>query len=109
MSQPFTIIPATTSLLRRVTAVLAVAMMLMLTVANGGTVVHDWLHPDSSHDTDHQCAVLLFANGVTLTSGTTALAGTELVWRGLPTVTVEERFLISPRYLRQPERGPPVS
>ena len=109
MSQRTANISATPSLVHRVTGLLALAVMLTLTVASGSPVVHDCLHTDPSQDSDHQCAVVLFASGVTLVPGATELLRAEMTCRSQQVAAFEELFVVSPRYLRQPERGPPVS
>ena len=109
MSQRIASLSATPSLFRRATALLALAVMLTLTVASGSPVVHDCLHADSSHETDHQCAVVLFASGVTFAPGATELIRADATDRSPHVAGFEELFVVSPRYLRQPERGPPVS
>ena len=109
MSQRIASLSATPSLFRRATALLAIAVMLTLTVASGSPVVHDCLHADSSHETDHQCAVVLFAAGVTLVPGAAELIRADTTGRSPHVAAFEEVFFVSPRYLRQPERGPPVS
>jgi hypothetical protein len=91
------------------TALLVVVMMLTLTLASSSRPVHDWLHGDSSHETDHHCAVELFASGVTLAFGALPLSAPNAVGRAQPASGFQEVFLVSPRYLRQPERGPPIS
>jgi hypothetical protein len=109
VSQRIANISATPSLVRRLTAMLALGAMLTLILASGSPIVHDCLHANSGDDADHQCAVVLFASGVTLAPGATELSREEICCRTRPVVALEEIFLVSPRYLRQPERGPPVS
>ncbi|HEY0968327.1 MAG TPA: hypothetical protein VGD88_13125 [Opitutaceae bacterium] len=67
----------------------------------------DHAHSAPTQSTEHVCAVVLFAGGVELPAAT---------YLPLPTVTVAPAaqaayaalFLPVPRYLRQPERGPPA-
>jgi zinc transporter ZupT len=94
-------------LLRRLLAAGSVALVLLLAVLAACPELHRWLHSDADHDS-HACAVALFASGVTLAAGAVAVAAPALVWHERPAVTVEEIFLAPPRYLRQPERGPPA-
>jgi hypothetical protein len=96
-------------LFRRITAVVALAMMLTLTAASGSPVVHDWLHSHSSDDTNHQCAVVLFSTGLTLALDAIEITPREWASERQPVATFQRIWLISPRYLRQPERGPPIS
>ena len=109
MSQRIATLSATPSLVHRVTGLLALALMLTLTVASGSPVVHDCLHTEPSQASDHQCAVVLFASGVTLAPGATELPRAEMIFRSQQVAAFEELLVVSPRYLRQPERGPPVS
>jgi len=59
---------ADTSLLRRFTAALSIALLLLLNVAAVSPALHEHLH---EHDADHMsashaCAVVLFGNGLVL-------------------------------------------
>lgn len=104
---------------RRVLAVALAWMVLGLTLASASPEAHALVHRsdqaadcDHSHSTpvqtpDHGCAVVLFASGVELA---------EAIFLPLPAVTLApvasaayaKLFLPAPRYLRQPERGPPA-
>jgi hypothetical protein len=88
-------------------ALLAVALLLLLTVSAVSPTLHAWLHPDGDHEANHQCAVVLFASGVALTPAT-VLAAPDLAWSEQRPATAPALFLIAARYLRQPERGPPA-
>jgi hypothetical protein len=57
---------------------------------------------------EHTCAVVLFAQGVALTAAAAAPEIRAVVWHKFFPVAVGEIFLTAPRYLLQPERGPPV-
>jgi hypothetical protein len=92
---------------RRLLAAGSVALVLALAVLASCPELHHWLHGDSEQDS-HACAVMLYASGLTLTAGAAGLAAPAVVWHERPAVAVAEIFLASPRYLRQPERGPPV-
>jgi hypothetical protein len=74
-------------------------------------------HADCTHrhadtppndDGSHTCAVVLFAHGFTLTLQTVAPAALSVGWHDVIFPAVEEQFLTAPRYLHQPERGPPL-
>jgi hypothetical protein len=93
---------------RRFIAAIGVGLVLMLATATVTPALHDWLHVEGDHETNHQCAVVLFADGVTLAAGAIAFTGSALAWRIFSAPAVAEIFLVAPRYLRQPERGPPV-
>ena len=97
--------------LRRVVAGGCAALVLALAIFAASPVAHDWLH-DGDHDhggSDDACAVVMFAGGVSLPVGPLALTPPTEVATNVSPVTATDLFLVSPRYLRQPERGPPVS
>lgn len=96
----------TLSRVQRGCALLAVVLLLLLTVSAVSPTLHAWLHPDGDHEASHQCAVGLFASGVTLAPAI-ALPAPDVTWRERPPATARALFLIGTRYLRQPERGPP--
>ncbi len=108
--------------LRRSLAAAGAALVLALTVFAAGPAAHEWLHAAGSgcshaHGHDHGrggdtgddagCAVVLFASGVDLPVEPAAALPPRLVAQGVTPVTAAEPWLVSPRYLRQPERGPP--
>jgi len=109
--------------LRRIFAAVCAALVLALTIFAASPVAHDWLHavgkkhacnehpapppPPASANAEHDCAVVLFASGVELPVGPVALTPPRVVVQGISPVTAAEFYLVSPRYLRQPERGPP--
>lgn len=100
--------PTPLRLLHRSIAVGAVLLTLLLSAAAASPGLHDWLHGDAGHGANDNCAVVLFATGVTLAATAIAVAALPLVWRVERARFAAEIFLASPRYLRQPERGPPV-
>ncbi len=100
---------------RRFIAALGVALVLLLGVAAVNPVVHAHLHEadHAGHDgapaaSPHVCAVELFASGIAFALAATAVASPRLAWHERPPVALAELYLTPPRYLRQPERGPPV-
>lgn len=108
--------------LRRSLAAAGAALVLALTIFAASPAAHEWLHAASSGcshahghahgaggDTgdDAGCAVVLFASGVDLPVEPAAALPPRLVAQGVAPVTAAEPWLVSPRYLRQPERGPP--
>ncbi len=119
MSSPST--PALPDPMRRIVAAACAALVLVLTVFSASPVAHDWLHavekqhtcsehpasPPARASAEHDCAVVLFASGVDLPVGPIALTTPRVVAQGISPVTAAEFYLVSPRYLRQPERGPP--
>lgn len=70
--------------------------------------LHDQLHAGKHASWDDGCAVALFASGVAVTQPVVALPYAAGQWTELPGLVSNEVFLESPRYLLQPERGPPV-
>ena len=92
--------------LSRACAWLLAATVLMLAVFAASPNVHQWLHADADH-ADHECAITLYAQGVT-----TAVVGVVLAivaWRllGLSQSARIELFLSAPRFLHLPGRAPP--
>ena len=97
------------------------ALVLALAVFAASPGAHRWLHahdddeaaretPPASDDTSsHTCPVVLFANGVSLPIGPLALTPPTPSSQAVSSVTAAEVFLTTPRYLRQPERGPPTN
>ena len=96
-------------LLRRVSAASGAALVLALVVFGASPELHSWLHTGDRDAGEHSCAVTLFAGGVSLPLGTVAVAAPDAAWRERSAAATTEVFLILSRYLRQPERGPPVS
>lgn len=92
---------------RRLLAAGAAALILALTVFAASPIAHDSLHAGDVEHGDDGCAVVLFASGVSLPLDLPALQTPTLIARGVTPATAAEVFLVSPRYLRQPERGPP--
>ena len=85
--------------------------MLVFTLGLFGAspILHGQLHHnDGVASSDDGCAVVLFAGGASVPLVVTALPPPPVEWREQPYVTSPEIFLDSPRYLLQPERGPPV-
>jgi hypothetical protein len=95
--------------LHRCLAAACAALVFALTIFAASPVAHQWLHVDNAIQADHDCAVVLFASGVSLPVGPVHVCPpTELANAVSPT-TAAHVFLVTPRYLRQPERGPPAS
>lgn len=108
--------------MQRIVLAACAALVLALTIFAASPIAHDWLHavekkhtchehpaPASPATVDHDCAVVLFASGVELPVAPAALTPPRLITQGISPVTAAEFYLVSPRYLRQPERGPPAS
>jgi hypothetical protein len=94
--------------LHRLTAAGAAALILLLTVLAASPQAHEEIHHDCHHDEDHACAVVLFAQGVWASLDVLAVPRPDVAWCEFVPLSRPELRLVTPRYLRQPERGPPV-
>ena len=114
---------------RRLLAAGCAALVLLLGLMAVNPVLHDLAHQaatagrpacahqDHGHATppadqtngNHVCAVTLFARGLALATPVVAPDATPVAWHDLIFSAVEEPLLTAPRYLHQPERGPPVA
>ena len=94
-------------LLRRLIAGLGVGLVLLLASASASASLHHWLHANGTDEAGDQCAVILFATGLTAAVAAIAVAAPGSVRLAFTAPAPLEIFLASPRYLRQPERGPP--
>ncbi len=70
-------------------------------------ILHGKLHRNNHVVSDDGCAIVLFAGGVSVPLAVTAVPPS-IEWRVQSYACSTEIFLDSPRYLLQPERGPPV-
>jgi len=95
-------------LFRRILAGGAAAMVFALGVFAASPVLHGWLHDQNTTPANDGCAVVLFAAGVSMPLGAVTLAPPTAAWREFTRPVAPEILLASPRYLRQPERGPPL-
>jgi hypothetical protein len=93
---------------RRLVAAGAVALVLTLTVLAASPQAHEHVHHDCHHDEVHSCAVVLFAQGVWTTFDVVTVPAPRETWSAYVPLSRPELSLVAPRYLRQPERGPPV-
>lgn len=93
-------------LLQRIGAAWAALLLLVLTLAAASPTLHEWLHR-AGVDADDNCAVVLFASGITAAAAAIALSLPSGAWRICRAVAYQEFFVTTPRYLRLPERGPP--
>ncbi len=97
--------------LRRVVATGCATLVLALAVFAVSPAAHAALHgdrPDAAQGDDDGCAVVLFAGGVPLPAFAVEFAAPELQLDATLRVAASEVLLVSPRGLRQPERGPPL-
>lgn len=97
--------------LRRLCAAGSAVLVLALAIFAVSPRAHAWIHDDDGHEEvahqDDSCAVVLFASGVSLEAGHAPLRAPDEVVLPAPAAAPDELFLAQPRYLRQPERGPP--
>jgi len=93
---------------RRFIAAGAAALVLTLTILAASPQAHEHVHHDCHHDEEHSCAVVLFAQGIWTTFNAIAVPQPEIAWSEFVPFSRPELHLVAPRYLRQPERGPPV-
>ncbi len=82
-------------------------LVLALTVFGASPQLHDDLHHEQVPHGDDRCAVVLFAGGVALLTDSVAPTPPTLAWQSPAMAPAIRIFLVVPRYLRQPERGPP--
>ncbi|MDP3070584.1 MAG: hypothetical protein Q8N18_09860 [Opitutaceae bacterium] len=110
MSSLARLMPAA-SRLRAVVAAGCAGLVLALTVFAASPRAHEWLHDADHHhhdEGDAGCAVVLLAGGVSLPVGPVALTPPVAIACDQPTLAATDVLLVSPRYLFQPERGPPA-
>lgn len=94
---------------RRFLAAGSAALVFALTVFAASPVAHDRLHDhDHPAQAEDRCAVVLFADGVVPMLDPLAVTPPAPIARDFVAATAADIFLVSPRYLRQPERGPPA-
>jgi len=95
--------------IRHLIAAGGVALVLLLSLLAANPELHRAIHGD--HEAGHadDCAVVLFAQGVTSPCDTAVLAATPAEWSAIVRPATAEVFVASPRYLHVPGRGPPLS
>lgn len=99
---------------RRLLAASVAALVLALTIFAASPTAHEWIHSEHEHapvadlQGDHACAIVLFATGVSLPLDTIFVPGPRAFTPVVSPETAAEIHLVSPRYLRRPERGPPL-
>lgn len=92
---------------RHFTAVVSVALVLVLNILASSPEAHEHLHPDADH-ADHECAVVLFAHGIAPALDVPVVPAPVFIELGVPPAKATDLFLTSPRNLWPPERGPPA-
>lgn len=94
--------------LRRLLAAGSAALVFALTVFAASPQAHQWLHAADAGAADDDCAVVLFASGVAPPVGPVHVTPPVEVVADASIAPATEVLLVAPRYLRQPERGPPA-
>ncbi|MCX6945526.1 MAG: hypothetical protein NT173_12355 [Opitutales bacterium] len=94
---------------RRCGAVGGIALVLLLSVLTASPELHHLLHGQADGATEEGCVVVQFAHGVSVTPDTALVAATPVRWLVPSRPEIIALCLTSPRYLHQPERGPPAS
>ena len=99
--------PPIAHLLHRLIAVGGIALVLGLGVLSVSPALHEKLHAGTIGDGDH-CVVAEFASGVSLGVDPVAVPVPPAEFELVRVASAEPVLLVGPRYLRQPERGPPT-
>jgi hypothetical protein len=94
-------------LLQRCAALGSTALVVALFVLAASPELHHKLHGGDTNHGDDQCAIALFAAGVSSPSGAIRVDLAPAAFRVPRAEPAEQLDLATPRYLRQPERGPP--
>ena len=95
-------------LFRRLLAGGCMALVFLLGVFAQSPALHQYLHGAAATAGNDGCAIELFATGVSVPIAVTAAPPAITEWRESRPAVRPELYLDSPRYLLQPERGPPV-
>ena len=108
------------SSLHRMTAVLGVVLVLLLNVLAASPELHAWVHgpqegaqhtgPDHAPvgDSDHECAVTLFASGVGLLLAFCLLLLARVLIRRQALLSSDWLIVTHPHYWLVPSHAPPV-
>jgi hypothetical protein len=94
---------------RRVVATGCAAVIFALGLFAASPSLHEQLHHKGDTSSDDGCAVVLFAGGVSMPLAVMAPPPPSAEWSEQTYAVSTEIFLDSPRYLLQPERGPPLA
>lgn len=94
--------------LRRIFAAGSALLVLALAILAVSPEIHHALHDGSSPAASEGCAIDLFANGVSLSVGAAAMLPPAAAWQAAVSDEAAEIDVAVPRYLRLPERGPPL-
>ena len=83
--------------LRRTFAAGSAALVLALGIFAASPQLHQWLHGDASLTHDDECAVMLFASGVSSPVAAIAVPVPPVEWQPCPYTVTTEVFLAAPR------------
>jgi hypothetical protein len=92
---------------RRLVAAGGALLVLALAIFAVSPDLHHALHDASNQAATDGCAIELFASGISVPLGTVVALPPSGAWQEFVPGWAEELRLAPPRYLRQPERGPP--
>lgn len=98
-----------TAFLHRLIAVGGAVLVLALTVFAASPALHEHLHDATHTHHDESCPIVLFTSSADAPPAPLSAPIPPLPTRLLAPSIAREIFLSPPRYLRQPERGPPSS
>jgi len=93
--------------LRRLFAAGGAALVFALTVFAASPALHQLLHSATDTAHDDACPVVLFAGSADAPTAAVTAPLPPVAWQAPAPTAAPEVFLSPPRYLRQPERGPP--
>lgn len=93
--------------LRRLLAAGGAALVLALTVFAASPTLHEQLHCATDTHHDDSCPVVLLANSADVPVAAVSAPLPPVTWISAAPIATVQLYLTPPRYLRQPERGPP--
>ena len=85
------------------------ALVLALGIFAASPALHSQLHHGVDAAADDSCAIVLFANGVSVPLAVVAPPRPAAEWREQAYLRSADILLDSPRYLLLPGRGPPAA
>jgi len=94
---------------RRLLATGCAALIFALGLFAASPSLHVKLHHHGHASSDDGCAIVLFASGVAMPLAVTAMPPPAADWPEPLYFSSPEILLDAPRYLLQPERGPPAA
>ncbi len=98
-----------TAFLHRLIAVGGAVLVLALTVFAASPALHEHLHDATQTQHDESCPIVLFASSADAPPAPLSAPAPSLTACAFAPSIAREIFVSPPHYLRQPERGPPVS